>query len=132
MKKILFTVLMVLCVVGCSGSYYYKIDYDDLLEKLDNKESFILFFNDGSDNGILLKNKLNKILKENEISAFEINPTKISEDEENELKLSFSYEDVSIIFIKDGVNPSKLTHVTDAFITEKELTNYIKNLGFIN
>lgn len=131
MKKLIIAIFLMLLTVGCSGSNYNKLNYENLTKKLENKDTFILLVNDGSDEAKLLKNTLNKVLEENKLTAYEINPNKITEDEKNELRNSFSYENISIIFFKDGIDPSKLSHVTDTSITKKDLEKHLTNLGFI-
>ena len=132
MKKNIIAILLILLLVGCSSNSYSKLNYEKLTKKIDDKESFILLINDQSEEGNLLKNTLNKVLKANNLKAYELNPNKVSADEKNELRTSFSYENISIIFFKDGINPSKLSHITDELTTETEITNHLKNLGFIN
>ena len=131
MKKILLIFLLIFLLVGCSSGKYSKLDYQELMNKLENKDTFILLVNDESEDGKLLRNTLNKILEENNLSAYEINPNDITQDEKNKIRDYFSYENVSIIFIKDGFNPSKLTNITNPSISINELTNHLTNLGFI-
>ena len=131
MKKIIIAIFLMLLTVGCGGNNYNKLNYENLTKKIENKDTFILLVNDGSDEATLLKNTLNKVLEENELTAYEVNPNKIKEDEKNELRTSFSYENISIIFFKDGINPSKLSNITDSSITKKDLEKHLSNLGFI-
>lgn len=131
MKKIALVLMLIIMVMGCNNGNYSKLKYDDLKEKLDNKETFILLFNNNSDEGNLLKNTLETVLVDNNLKAYEINPDKLTENQKNALRPYFSYEDVSIIFIKKGIDPSKLTHITNELTTIKELTTHLTNLGFI-
>lgn len=131
MKKIIISMFLLLLLVGCSNNDYTELNYNELTKKIENKDTFILFVNDKSDESNLLKNTLKDVLKENGISAYEINSNKITNDEKNELRTSFSYENTSIIFFKDGINPSKLTNINDELITKNELKTYLTNLGFI-
>ena len=130
MKKIIFTILLMFVIVGCSGNYN-KLSCNKLITKLENKDTFILFVGNNTTNSKSLKNTLNTVLKQNNLEAYEINSTSISQDEKNTLRKYFSYEDISIIFFKDGIDPSKLSHITNTNITLDELRNHLTNLGFI-
>lgn len=131
MKKIILIFLLTFLLVGCSSSNYHKLNYEKLTTKLENNDTFILLFNNNTTEGDLLKNTLNKVLEKNNLTAYEINSTKLNQEQSNELREYFSYEDISIIFIKDGVDPSKLAHITNSSITVKDLERHLINLGFI-
>lgn len=131
MKKIILVFTLMFLLVGCSGSNYTKLNYEKLTKKLDNKDTFILLVNDNSEDGKLLKSTLNKVLTTNNLEAYELDSTKITEVEKNKLRTSIGLENISIVFIKDGIDPSKLVHITDVLTTENDLEKHLENLGFI-
>ena len=131
MKRIILTFILMFLLVGCSVVNYDKINCDKLIKKLENKETFILLVYNDSDESKLLENTLSKVLEDNDLEAYTINSNSISEEKENELRKYFSYENISIIFFKDGVDPSKLSHITDTSITSDKLEKHLINLGFI-
>ena len=131
MRKILIAILFIFVITGCTSNNYNKINYDELVKKTENKETFIILFNDGSDDAKLLKNTLNKVLNDNNLKAYMIDSTKITQDEKNKLRPIISYEDLSIVFIKEGIDSSKLSHITDPQTSTKNLENHLSNLNFI-
>lgn len=131
MKKLILIVVLTFMLVGCSNSNYENLTYKQLTNKLENKDTFIILFNDESSEGNLLKKTLEQVLLENNLKAFEINPNDLSEENKISLRPYFSYENASIIFIKDGVDPSKLSHITDELTDKEEMESHLINLGFI-
>ena len=90
-----------------------------------------MLFNDNSDDGKLLKQTLNSVLEENNLKAYEINPSKLTDSEKEALRPIVSYEDVSIVFIKKGVDSSILSHIDDALTSKNEITARLSDAGFI-
>ena len=131
MRKIIIAIFFIFIITGCTSNNYSKINYTDLMNKLDDKETFVILFNNGSDDAKLLKNTLNKVLNDNNLNAYMIDSTKITQDEKNKLRPIISYEDLSIVFIKEGIDSSKLSHVTDPQISINNLENHLSNLNFI-
>ena len=119
-------------MTACSNdSIFTKLSYDELNKKIENEETFILLFNDESRNGELLKHTLEKVVTENDLTAYEINSSNLKETQKNNLRPLISYQDASIVFIINGKDPSKLTHITDELTDVDELTSHLTNLGFI-
>ena len=132
MKKIILTILLFITMTACSNdSIFTKLSYDELNKKIENEETFILLFNDESRNGELLKHTLEKVVTENDLTAYEINSSNLKETQKNNLRPLISYQDASIVFIINGKDPSKLTHITDELTDVDELTSHLTNLGFI-
>lgn len=131
MKKISFLLLAVfLLLVGCSKESISSLSYKELNKKIENKESFVLYLDDNSDN--LLEDTLDKVLKENNLEGFRLNVNKLSDKEKDELKLVVDYTKApSIAFIIEGRDPSVLAHVTYEYSTKDTIVNHLKDLGFI-
>lgn len=129
MKKVLLLITLLFMLTGCSNNNIKNINYKDLNKKFEEKETFILYF-DGETDDILEKN-LNKVLEKNNISAYRLDTTKLTKDEINELRYKADYEEPSIIFIKNGIDVSVITHITDIYTTEETLTTKLTELGFI-
>lgn len=129
MKKILFILSFILLLTGCSNSNIKTISYDELIQKFDNKESFILFF-DGNDSETL-KSTLDKVLEKNTLEAYTIETNKLDNDKINELRLKVDFEEPSIAFVIDGNNPSVITHITNIYIDENNLETRLHDMNFI-
>ena len=74
---------------------------------------------------------INKVLENNNLTAYTINTSKLNQDEINELRLKVDYETPAIVFVVDGRDPSVITHVTDIYIQENDLLTRLKDLNFI-
>lgn len=129
MKKILFVLSFILLLTGCGNNNIKTIGYSELIQKFDNKESFILFF-DG-DNSETLKSTLNKVLENNNLEAYTIKTNKLDNDKINELRLKVDFEEPSIAFVIDGNDPSVITHITDNYIDENNLEIRLHDMNFI-
>lgn len=129
MKKVFFCLfLFVFTLTGCSTSNLQSMNYNELQEKMHNKESFIIYF---SQNESELEKKLSKVLDESNLTGYKIDTNKISSEEKNKLEVEIAYEDPSIVFIINGKDPSKLSHITDENITSKEIIQRLKDINFI-
>ena len=117
-------------LTGCSSNKIEELNYKELNKKFENKETFILYF-DGT-NGDVLEDTLNRVLEKENLVAYTIDTSKLSQDEINTLRYKADYEEPSIVFIKEGTDPSILTHITDVYITDESLTTRLTALGFIN
>ena len=130
MKRILmvtFMLLLTVCLVGCKSDKISTISYESFKEKVDKKESLILFFGESE----TMETILNNVLNNHDLEAYKIKTKNLTDDEINELKLIIDYEDPSICFIVKGDNPSKLTNITDEYVTETKIENVLKDLEFI-
>jgi len=130
MKKVLLLIIGLFMLTGCSNNNIEELSYKELNKKFENKETFILYF-DGTD-GDVLKDTLNRVLEKENLVAYTINTSKLSQDEINTLRYKADYEEPSIVFIKEGTDPSILTHITDVYITDESLTTRLTALGFID
>ncbi len=129
MKKIFFSlILFTIILTGCSKSKLLSINLDELNDKLNKKESFILYFSPDDSN---LEKTLNKVLEENNLEGYKIDTSKISNEEKNKLELQIAYEEPSIAFIIEGKDPSKLSHITSENISSKEILNRLIDMKFI-
>lgn len=129
MKKVLLLIIGLFMLTGCSSNKIEELSYKELNKKFDNKETFILYF-DGTD-GDVLEDTLNRVLEKENLVAYTINTSKLSQDEITTLRYKVDFEEPSIVFIKEGNDPSILTHITDIYITDESLTTRLTALGFI-
>ena len=126
-KHILLVFLVTFLLVGCKSNNINSISYEKFKEKVDKKESMILFFGESE----TLETTLNNVLNKYKLEAYKVKTAKLNDDEINSLKEIIDYEDPSICFIIDGNNPTKLTNITDEYITEAKLETVLNNLQFI-
>ena len=129
MKKIIFSLLLsIFILTGCGNSKLSKITLDDLNKKLENKETFIVYFYKDDSN---LENTLNSVLENNNLEGFKIDTSKISNEEKNKLEVQIAYKEPSIVFVVNGNDPSILSHITDESTTSKDIINRLRDMKFI-
>lgn len=119
--------LFMFTIVGCKGNNIHSISYESFKEKIDKKESLILYF--GSSD--TMETTLNNVLNKYDLKAYEIKTSNLSDSDINSLKEIIDYDEPSICFIIDGVNPTKLINITDEYIIESKLETTLKTLNFI-
>lgn len=131
-KNILAIIFILLVTTACSSSHLKDLDLKKLNTKLDNKESFILYLTDETEEGKVLKDTLEKVSGENDITSFYLNTEKLSDDEKKSLSDIFTYQDTNfILFIKNGDEKTVLSRIEDLFIRDEKLEEVLKNQGFI-
>ena len=117
-KHILLVFLVTFLLVGCKSNNINSISYNTFKEKVDKKESMILFFGESD-------------TLETTLNAYKVKTSSLKEDDLNSLKEIIYYSEPSICFIIDGVNPTILTNITDEYVTESKLEDVLKGLHFI-
>jgi len=130
MKRILmasFMLLLTVCLVGCKTDKISSISYESFKEKVDKQESLILLFG----NSETMETTLNNVLNKHDLDAYQVKTKDLKDDELNDLKSIVDFEDPSICFIVKGNNPTKLTNITDEYVTETKIENILKDLDFI-
>lgn len=130
MKKryFLIVILFTLLLTACSSSKLSSISYNELKEKVNNKETFVLYVTT-KDN--TLEDTLKNVLEKYDFKAYKISLDDLNDSEKAELKLKYSYEDPTIIFIIEGNDPTILSHVTDSSIRSTDLIARLKDMNFI-
>lgn len=126
-KHILLVFVVAFLLVGCKSNNISSISYEKFKERVDKKESMILFFGESD----TLETTLNNVLNKHNIKAYRIKTSSLDDEEINSLREIIDYDDPSICFIIEGVNPTVLTNITDEYTTEAKLENVLKDLNFI-
>ena len=126
-KHILLVFVVAFLLVGCKSNNISSISYEKFKERVDKKESMILFFGESD----TLETTLNNVLNKHNIKAYRIKTSSLDDEEINSLREIIDYDDPSICFIIEGVNPTVLTNITDEYTTEAKLENILKDLNFI-
>ena len=127
MKKILISIIMVLVLLtGCGKSNLKNINFNELKEKINNKDSFVVYF---SGNDSIFKDKLNSISNEYDLTIYVVN--KVNDNDKNDYQTIINIENESIVFILNGQDPSKLSHITDSSVTKKQIIQRLKDMNFI-
>ena len=130
-KKILLIITILLLATACSSSYLKKINLNTLNEKISNEESFVLYLTEEDEAGNTLRNTLLKVAKELDIQTFYLNTSDLDDEELENLKENFYFEDSNIIvFVKNGSEETVLARINDPYISANELQAELITQGF--
>lgn len=105
MKKLfLILCLIIPLLTGCGNKTYEEIDYDTFLEKIENKDNFILFIgSETCQHCALYKSKVNKIIQNYNIMIYYIDINKFSDEQENKFKTYINFSSTpTTVFIENG------------------------------
>ncbi len=131
MKKILIFLITIL-LVGCGNPKYTEINYEQLKEKLDNKETFVLLL--GSDTCSACANyetTMTKVMKDTKIEIFYVNLHLLSEEDYNKVYSKFVVNSTpTTIFIKDGEETTTYNRIVGS-ADYKTVIEKLKTLGYI-
>lgn len=131
MKKILICLITIL-LVGCGNPKYTEINYGQLKEKLDNKETFVLLL--GSDTCSACANyetTMTKVMKDTKIEIFYVNLHLLSEEDYNKVYSKFVVNSTpTTIFIKDGEETTTYNRIVGS-ADYKTVIEKLKTLGYI-
>ena len=130
-KKILLIITILLLATACSSSYLKKINLNTLNEKISNEESFVLYLTENDEVGNTLRNTLLKVAKELNIQTFYLNTNNLNDEELENLKENFYFEDSNIIvFVKNGSEETVLARIDDPYIGANDLQAELITQGF--
>ena len=130
-KKILLITTVLLLTTACSSSYLKKINLNTLNEKISNEESFVLYLTEEDEAGNTLRNTLLKVAKELNIQTFYLNTNNLNDEELENLKENFYFEDSNIIvFVKNGSEETVLARIDDPYISANDLQAELITQGF--
>ena len=130
-KKILLIITILLLATACSSSYLKKINLNTLNEKISNEESFVLYLTEEDEAGNTLRNTLLKVARELDIQTFYLNTSDLDDEELENLKENFYFEDSNIIvFVKNGSEETVLARIDDPYISANDLQTKLITQGF--
>lgn len=137
MKKlfcILGVILSLVLFTGCSElKTYEELSFDQVMEKLDNKEDFILFIGSSQCSHCLsYEPKLKQVIKEYQVKVYYIDVYELSDEENGRFNARISYGNATpiTVFIKKGEETSTYNRIRGDQDTETIVKMFQKN-GFI-
>ena len=142
-KKVI--ILIGICLVVLVGavivdrilgkSYLNEIKYNELIEKMDNKEDMVLLISQTDcTHCISYKPKLEEVANEHKINIYYIDVDLLSEDNYNNLnsRISFSTAGTPLtVFLKDGEETTAANRIKGDASREK-IEKKLKSNGFID
>lgn len=136
--KIIAILLVAVLLVGCGATnkdeskYLKEVTYKELLKKIENKDTFILeIMATSCTHCQTFTPKLISVLEEHDITAYKINLSNISKEDEEALKAEYKYSGTpEVIFFFDGAEKSKLQRITGD-VSKSSIVTKLKTTGFI-
>ncbi len=127
MKKILLIILGVLTLSGCSSTNVVDLTFTELVEKLNNEESFILqITNDGCSACETFYPRFEEIINENDLTSYKINLAQLGDDT-NEFNKLFNIQGTpTVIFIENGEENSTYDRIYGAVDNDKIIEKLTK------
>lgn len=132
-KKILIGILLLLgFITGCEKNYLKSIDYNQFMEKIEKKETFVVeVVQTGCSACKDFTPRFNKIINKYSIEVFQINYSSLSEKEKEEFDASFSISSTpTVFFVTKGEETSVLTRMVGSIENDK-IINKLKAAGYI-
>jgi len=113
-------------------SYLVELSYSKVMEKIDNKDDFVLLFSQTTCSHCKnFKPKLSEVAKEYKLNIYYIEVDLLSEDERNSFKKYFSFEGTpQTVFVIDGYEKTAANRIVGDASTEKIISK-LKSNGFI-
>lgn len=107
MKKIVIVLVLILglSLTGCMGSKTYdEINFDELMNKIDKKESFLLFIGSATCTACQsFEPTINKVITDYKLDIKYIDVSKITDSESDELLAHFRFRGTPlIVFVEKG------------------------------
>ena len=113
--------------------YLKKIKYDEVINKINNKESFVLLLSQTScDHCKAFKPRLAKVAKEYELVVYYLETDLLDKETYNDLKKHFSFTGTpTTVFVKDGEEKTAATRINGEVSVDKIISKFKSN-GFID
>ena len=114
-------------------NYVTSISIDELKEKIDNKESFILVFTqDTCSHCKAYLPTLTKIGKEYNLTFYDLSTTNLSDEDKNYVRSIANYTGTpTTIFIENGEEKNTTTRI-EGNVSESRVIEKLKAMGYIN
>lgn len=138
-KAIILGIICLVILIGAftldrllSKSYLKEIKYSEVIEKVDNKESFILLLSQTTCTHCMdFKPKLKNVANKYKITVYYLETDLLSEEEENILKEHFSFRGTpQTLFVVDGEEKTAATRI-DGDVSEDKIISKFKSNGYI-
>ena len=135
-------ILVIICLVILIGAfvtdrvlskdYLIELKYNEVMEKVNNKESFVLLFSQTTcSHCAQYKPKLSKVAKEYKVKIYYLEVDLLSEKQEKKLKEHFSYNSTPVtLFINDGDEVTAATRIVGD-VSKDKIISKLKSNGYI-
>ena len=140
-KKVI--ILVSICLIVLVGAfiadrilgknYFNEIEYNDLIEKIENKENLIVLISQTTcGHCASYKPKLESVANDYKINIYYIDVDLLGKEDKNELESYISFDSTPItVFLKNGEETSAATRINGNASIEK-IERKLKSNGFID
>lgn len=127
---IIFSLILLLLFVNNGKGNLIELSYNDIKEKIENKENFVLCVSRTTCSHCAdYKPKLKEVAKENNINIYYIDVDKYDEEEFSNL-ISFDGSTPTTIFIKNGEEETTSNRI-NGDVSKSKIIEKLKSNGFI-
>lgn len=139
-RAIIIAVICLIVLIGgfvinsiLGKSYFKELEYDDVIDKIENKEDFILLVSQtGCTHCISYKPKLKEVAKEHKVYVYYIDVDLLNEKETDNLKKYISFTSTPVtLFLRNGEELTAANRITGDANKEKIIKKFKSN-GFID
>lgn len=106
LKNFALMIILVISLTGCGKklSTFEEISYEQFVEKIDNKDDFILFIGaESCQHCSMYKNTINKIVENHQVKIYHIDIDKLSENEYSKFKTYINFSGTpTTVFLYEG------------------------------
>ena len=140
-KKVM--ILVIFCLLILAGaviadrimgkSYFNEISFNDIMEKIENKEDVVLLISQTTcSHCISYKPKLKDVANKYKLNIYYIDVDLLGEDEAKELKSKVNYSSTPVtVFLKNGEEKTAANRINGDASKDK-IVKKLKNNGFID
>lgn len=116
-----------------SKPHLIKLEYAEVMEKIENKESFILVVSQTTcPHCSEYKPVISKVLKDNDLIAYYVEFDTFSDDEKKEFNSIINFDSTPVtVFLKNGEETTAATRIVGAK-NEEYILAKLKSNGYIN
>ncbi len=131
MKKLLFILIGLLCLTGCSNTKLKDISYSGLDEKMTNKDTFVLYIGSADCTHCQsFKPVLEKVVKKYKLEVYYIDMSLVTNDQYNAVKAKTNMGGTpTLLLVKNG--KSRTTSRIVGEQDEQAVINFFKEIGKI-
>ena len=140
-KKVMILVIFCLLILAWAviadrmmgKSYFNEISFNDIMEKIENKEDVVLLISQTTcSHCISYKPKLKDVANKYKLNIYYIDVDLLGEDEAKELKSKVNYSSTPVtVFLKNGEEKTAANRINGDASKDK-IVKKLKNNGFIN
>ena len=115
-----------------SKSYLKEIKYNQVIDKIEKKESFVLLLSQTTCAHCMdFKPKLERVANKYKIKIYYLETDKLSKEENTELKTHFSFNGTpTTVFVIEGEEKTAATRI-NGDVSEEKIISKLKSNGFI-